>query len=77
MAGDNGKRNPHKGVAIVSSVLFSMIGSMFGGLLLGYWADGHLGTTPFLLIVGLLLGMTAGFYGAYQVIKPFLGDDDK
>ncbi|GAK05688.1 ATP synthase protein [Geomicrobium sp. JCM 19037] len=76
MANDNGKRNPYKGAAVVSTVLFSMVGSMFGGILLGYWADGHFGTTPLLLILGLLIGMTAGFYGAYQVIKSLLGDDE-
>jgi F0F1-type ATP synthase assembly protein I len=30
------------------------------GLLGGRWLDGKLGTTPWLMIVGLLLGVTAG-----------------
>ena len=31
------------------------------GLLGGRWLDGKLGTDPYLMIVGLLLGITAGF----------------
>jgi F0F1-type ATP synthase assembly protein I len=35
-------------------------------LLLGWWADGRLGTTPLLTIVGALIGAAAGFYSMLQ-----------
>jgi len=31
------------------------------GLLGGYWLDGKLGTSPYLTVAGLLLGVVAGF----------------
>ena len=37
-----------------------------GLLLLGYWADRRLGTSPLLLIVGTLLGTGLGGFWAYQ-----------
>ena len=37
-----------------------------GGLFLDRW----LGTKPWLLIVGLLLGTVAGFYGMFKLLMP-------
>jgi F0F1-type ATP synthase assembly protein I len=36
----------------------------------GYWADGKLGTYPWLLIVGLFLGAAGSFYSLLQAIPP-------
>jgi hypothetical protein len=35
-------------------------------LFLGWWVDGKLGTTPWLTIVGALVGMAGGFYHILQ-----------
>jgi F0F1-type ATP synthase assembly protein I len=35
-------------------------------LLIGWWVDGKLGTTPVLTILGALLGAAAGFYSILQ-----------
>ncbi len=35
-------------------------------LLLGWWLDGRLGTTPLLTIVGAMVGAAAGFYSMLQ-----------
>lgn len=35
-------------------------------LLVGHWLDGRLGTRPWLLIAGALLGGGAGFYSLYR-----------
>ena len=32
----------------------------------GYWLDGRLGTLPWFLLLGLLLGMAAGFYNLFR-----------
>lgn len=32
----------------------------------GYWLDGRLGTEPWLLVLGGLLGMALGFYGLFK-----------
>jgi len=34
----------------------------------GYWLDSKLGTQPWLLLVGALLGITAGFYHFFSVV---------
>ena len=38
----------------------------------GWWLDGKLGTEPFLMLGGALLGMAAGFY---HVLKALLRSD--
>ena len=41
-------------------------------LFVGRWLDDRLGTEPWLLILGVFLGATAGFYSLYRrlVIEP-------
>lgn len=34
----------------------------------GYWADDHFGTKPWLMIVGLTLGAIAGFYNFFKTV---------
>jgi F0F1-type ATP synthase assembly protein I len=48
--------------------------SIVGGIMLGWWIDGKLGTSPLLLLIGLLLGTVVAFYGTYRLVQPFLGD---
>jgi ATP synthase protein I len=47
---------------------YTLIGAivLLGGL--GYFADGWFGTSPWLLIVGLLLGIVVGFYELARVV---------
>lgn len=40
-------------------------------LLVGWWLDGRIGTTPVLTILGALTGATAGFYSMYQHLVLF------
>ena len=49
------------------------LGSMFAASLLmgiggGYWADGKLGTRPWLTLTGTLLGLVVGFYNFFVVV---------
>ena len=39
-----------------------------GGGLGGYWLDSRLGTTPWLFLVGSLLGIAAGFYHFFSIV---------
>lgn len=41
-------------------------------LFAGYWLDGQLGTRPWLMILGVVVGSVAGFYSMYNrlVIVP-------
>lgn len=40
------------------------------GLVGGYFLDQWLGSKPWLLLVGLLLGTVAGFYGMFKMLLP-------
>lgn len=39
---------------------------------LGRWLDGRLGTEPWLLVLGVFVGLTAGFWSMYRrlVVEP-------
>ncbi len=47
------------GVAFTSG--FTLLAGLFVGYYGGRWLDGKLGTTPWLALVGMLLGIVAGF----------------
>ena len=36
----------------------------------GYWLDNRAGTLPLFLILGVLLGMAAGFYNLFRRVNP-------
>ncbi len=40
------------------------------GVLLGRWLDGRLGTEPWILLAGALLGIAAGFIGFLRTVLP-------
>ena len=54
--------------ATVAGASYSLIGAilLLGGI--GYFADGWLGTEPWLLVTGLLLGIVVGFYELARVV---------
>jgi len=42
--------------------------SLLMGIGGGYWADGKLGTRPWLTLTGTLLGLVVGFYNFFVVV---------
>ncbi len=40
------------------------------GTALGYWLDSKLCTRPLFIIIGVLLGATAGFMNIYRTVYP-------
>lgn len=49
-----------------SSVGIELAFAVLIGLFFGRWLDGQLGTTPWLMIVWLVIGFTAGMKGVYR-----------
>ncbi|MCA1828449.1 MAG: AtpZ/AtpI family protein [Myxococcales bacterium] len=47
---------------------WQLAGSVALGTLLGWWLDKKLGTNPWLLVVGALLGIGAGFYALFKAV---------
>lgn len=53
----------------VGSVGIEIVIATLIGWAAGVWLDGKLGTTPSLTLVGLLLGIAAGFKGLFDLAK--------
>ena len=57
---DKEETNIKSGIAYGAAV--SLFAAVVGGLIVGWLLDRWLGTSPWLLVVGLILGAAAGFY---------------
>jgi ATP synthase protein I len=57
---DNEDANRKSGIAYAAAI--SLFAAVVSGLLVGYLLDRWLGTRPWLLVAGLVLGSAAGFY---------------
>ena len=57
---DKEETNLKSGLAYGAAI--SLFAAVVGGLIVGYLLDRWLGTGPWLLVVGLVLGAAAGFY---------------
>ena len=53
----------------VSAVGMEFAGAVIGCLLIGWWADGKLGSSPWLAVLGILLGSAVGFKAVYRAAK--------
>jgi ATP synthase protein I len=65
-------RPPAAEAGEVLGVGLQFAGSILFFLFVGRWLDGRLGTEPWLLLVGVFVGASAGFYSLYRqlVIAP-------
>ena len=66
MADDDAFR---KGLALASRVGIEMVAATLVGAGVGYGLDAWLGTKPWLLVVGVVLGTAAGFLGIYRLVN--------
>ncbi len=46
------------------------------GVIAGIWLDGKLNTEPVFVIIGLVLGIIAAFFGVYQMLRYLLSDQE-
>jgi len=53
----------------LASIGMAMVLCTVIGLGAGYWADRWLGTSPWLMLAGLLLGIAAGFVNLFRSVK--------
>ena len=58
-----------KALAELSTVGITLVLSTVIGLVGGYYADRWLGTSPWLLLIGLLFGIVAGFVSLFRKMK--------
>lgn len=50
-----------RGMAALSRLAIELLAALLVGLGGGWWLDNRLGTTPWLMLLGLFLGSAAGF----------------
>ena len=62
-------------ISLVTYLGLLMVVAIGIGYFLGSKIDELLTTEPVFMIAGLLIGVAAGFYSVYQVIKGAFGDD--
>jgi len=56
------KEEANRKAGLAYSAAFSLFASVVSGLIVGWLLDRWLGTKPWLLVLGILLGSVAGFY---------------
>lgn len=65
------QRDPFRqGLSIAARVGVELVVTTVMGALLGYLLDSWLGTRPWIMVVGVLLGAVAGFLNLYRVANP-------
>jgi ATP synthase protein I len=62
MADDENKEETNRKSGMAYAAAISLFAAVVSGLLAGWLADRWLGTGPWLLIGGIVLGAAAGFY---------------
>jgi ATP synthase protein I len=58
-----------RGVGPLVQLGLTFVACIVIGLAGGYWLDRALGTTPWLLLAGLGIGIAAGFVNLFRVVK--------
>ncbi|PYN38035.1 MAG: hypothetical protein DME01_03580 [Candidatus Rokuibacteriota bacterium] len=65
----SGDQGAWKALGELSSIGLVLVVATVIGLVGGYYADRLLGTTPWLLLVGLGLGIAAGFVNLFRSVS--------
>ncbi len=61
-------------VIVASQLGFIMAAAVAVGLLVGWYLDSLVHTTPILTIVGAIVGMVAGLFSCVQIARDVLGN---
>jgi F0F1-type ATP synthase assembly protein I len=68
-------KSPFRAMALYSTILSQLAGSVLSGIFLGRWIDGKCQTEPLFLVVGLLLGLAAGILAMLHTLRRFDSED--
>jgi ATP synthase protein I len=72
----NNNQHPLKAMALMSSILAQLVGSILIGIFLGRWIDSFFNwPVPVFMIIFLLLGLFTGIYGTLKLVKQFTPGD--
>ncbi|QHS23566.1 AtpZ/AtpI family protein [Virgibacillus sp. MSP4-1] len=68
-------QKPFHAFALTSAIVSYLSGSTLVGIFVGRWIDQKLGTSPIFLIIGLIIGLSAGVYGTINLVNKYTGDN--
>lgn len=69
------RKSPFRAMALYSSTLAQLTGSILIGIFAGRWLDGKWNTDPLFLIIGLLFGLTIGIFLMLRSVRYFNSGD--
>ncbi|MFS1517024.1 AtpZ/AtpI family protein [Bacillus sp. SCS-151] len=69
------QRHPLRAMALMSTILSQLVGSVLFGIFSGRWIDSKLETAPLFLIIGLLIGLAAGVFAMVRMINHYFSGD--
>ena len=72
----SGEESSWKALAELSSIGMTLVLATVIGLAVGYFLDRWLGTSPWLIMIGLGLGIAAGFVNLFRSVKRAERDAD-
>jgi len=72
----SGDESSWKALAELSSIGMTLVLATVIGLAAGYYLDRWLGTSPWLILIGLGLGIAAGFVNLFRSVKRAEQDED-
>jgi F0F1-type ATP synthase assembly protein I len=63
-------------LSVATQLGFMTVASIGGFLALGMWLDGKLGSSPWLLIIGIVAGIVVTVYEVHHLLRPLIDDND-
>lgn len=69
------KRRPLQGMALYSTILSQLVGSILIGVFTGMWMDNTYGTTPVFIVICLLIGLAVGLFAIITTIRKYDSGD--
>lgn len=71
---ENRQTSPWRAFGIVGVIGVELSVLLLVGIWIGRKADLMFQTSPFFLIIGMILGLVIGIWSVIKLLKPFLGD---
>jgi F0F1-type ATP synthase assembly protein I len=71
---ESANARPEESVGQYAGIGFQFAAAILLFTFVGYWLDGKLGTSPWLLILGMFVGAAGGFYSIYRKL---MGDQER
>jgi F0F1-type ATP synthase assembly protein I len=66
-----------KNLTYISQVAFIMLTPILLGVWGGNWVDAKLGTSPWILMVGIVIGVSSAFLNLYKFVMKAAKDNEK